>query len=98
MNLEIIVPPFNDTPCGEADPEDFHPEGPGLAVQHAEARAKMICNGVPDDNIPACPVREACLAWQMAWEAGTGVSSRHGVFGGLNPAERSKLAKKKYAA
>lgn len=43
----------------------------------------------------ACPVRLACLDECMRAEAGTPRHSRHGIYGGLTPTERSELAKKR---
>lgn len=40
----------------------------------------------------ACPVRPACLADAIATEGGTAPTSRFGVFGGLGPAERYRIA------
>jgi len=56
----------------------FPPAGPHAAL-HVQA-AKRMCRG--------CPVRGACLADVMAWEQ---PSRRHGVAGGLSPAERHRL-------
>lgn len=42
----------------------------------------------------ACPVRAECLADQMAWEARHYQSMRRtGIFGGLTPKQRARLAK-----
>jgi len=46
------------------------------------ATASQIC--------AACPVRRACLTDALDSEAGAG--ARHGIRGGLLPAERSRLA------
>lgn len=81
----IEIPPFYGAACAEADPEDFHPDGTWLEVRTAEARAKMVC--------AECPVRLACLTWQMDFEDGKGASSRWGVYGGLSAGERARLAK-----
>jgi hypothetical protein len=35
-----------------------------------------------------CPVREACLAWVLAVEAGAGIAGRGGVWGAMSPEER----------
>lgn len=48
------------------------------------AEAKAIC--------ALCPVREACLRYAMECEEGAGLQGRYGVFGGLSPEERHKLA------
>jgi WhiB family redox-sensing transcriptional regulator len=44
--------------------------------------AKRVCAG--------CPVRAACLAEELAWMERTGLSGS-GVWGGLDPFERSEL-------
>lgn len=92
--IELGIPPFNDGLCGQADPEDFHPEGTGLAKTCAENRAKAICNGAPDSGIDPCPARESCLMWQLQYEGDLSARGRYGVYGGLNPDERARLAKK----
>jgi WhiB family redox-sensing transcriptional regulator len=93
MNIEDFffhVPEWmNAAVCAGADPNDFHPEGAGLALKYAERRAKMVC--------AECPVRTRCLDWQMQFEGQVGASSRQGVYGGLNGSERARLAKKRAA-
>lgn len=64
---------------GVADPDMFFPIG----EMHPTA-ALTIC--------AACPVRNDCLAWTLSVEAGKSLYERHGVFGGLTPLERVKLA------
>lgn len=61
--------------CRDSDPATFFPTGAGSALR--VTAAKRICRG--------CPVRDACLADVMAWEA---PSARHGVVGGLSANER----------
>lgn len=81
--MSDLPPWINQAACLEADPWDF------FATPHqdsqAERRAKDIC--------AECPARLKCLTWQMDYEAGTGRRQRHGIFGGLNPSERARLAK-----
>jgi hypothetical protein len=36
-----------------------------------------------------CPVKAFCLEDVLAWEGATGTTGRHGIAGGLSPAERS---------
>lgn len=63
-------------------------EGSGIffADQHAGdySRARRICN--------RCPVRAACLDEAMRFESGN-AENRHGMFGGLSPDERARLAR-----
>ena len=42
-----------------------------------------------------CPVRDECLALAMDAERGTGINRRHGIYGGLTPRERLRLASKR---
>jgi hypothetical protein len=70
--------------CIDADPIDFDLDSPGANI--AEANAKAIC--------AECPVSTLCLEEAMRMEHEAPTSLRFGVFGGLNPKERSKLAKK----
>lgn len=66
--------------CATADPGLFHPPDGWVGPIVREA-AKRVCAG--------CPVRGVCLADALAWER---PSDRHGVLGGLTPAERARLA------
>jgi hypothetical protein len=57
----------------------------GVAVNNFSYReGKKICAG--------CPVARACLADAMAREGGASHEYRAGLYGGLTPIERSKLA------
>jgi WhiB family redox-sensing transcriptional regulator len=69
--------------CVEADPTDFDLDSPGANI--AEVNAKAVC--------AECPVSTLCLEEAMRMEHEAPTSLRFGVFGGLNPKERSKLAK-----
>lgn len=54
----------------------------------AEGRAHMakkIC--------ALCPIREACLEYALEKEMGTGGASRAGIWGGLSPGARYRLAR-----
>ena len=53
-------------------------------------RARHICE--------RCPIRERCLEVAMDWEARRGTKSRYGMFGGLTPDERSRLARERRAS
>ncbi len=65
--------------CRQVGPETFFIESGPYAGWQADA-AKRVCR--------SCPVRAACLSDVMAWERPT---RRHGVVGGLSPAERQRL-------
>lgn len=53
--------------------------------------ARQIC-------LKECPVRRECLQSAMAAEASVSVKFRHGVWGGLGPAQRQALHRKRVAA
>ncbi|MDX2710080.1 WhiB family transcriptional regulator [Streptomyces sp. PA03-6a] len=40
----------------------------------------------------SCPVRRECLVETLQQEGTTGISNRYGVFGGLDPAQRHRMA------
>lgn len=65
--------------CAGLDTDAFFPAAGADAALQVQA-AKRVCRG--------CPVRAACLADVMSWEQ---PSRRHGVAGGLSPAERHRL-------
>lgn len=65
--------------CRSVDSDIFFPPPtfePKDERQEREAKAKAICNG--------CPVRVECLEWSLA------IQEPHGVWGGLNEAERRR--------
>jgi WhiB family redox-sensing transcriptional regulator len=63
--------------CATESPDDFFPIGSGPVAQEQALRAKAVCRG--------CAVRRQCLEWALANDV------RHGVFGGLDEAERLAL-------
>ncbi|MFJ9693280.1 WhiB family transcriptional regulator [Kitasatospora sp. NPDC101183] len=69
--------------CADSDTNLFFPDpeemGPETA-EWAERRAKMLCAG--------CPVKSLCLADALERK------EPHGIFGGLNEAERRSLARR----
>lgn len=67
--------------CEGSDPALFFPEGRGSEV--VERLAKAVCR--------TCPLRQECLDLAMATERG---QARWGIYGGLNGAERAKLARR----
>lgn len=69
--------------CAGRGTDDFFPEGPADHVARSEATAKALCR--------QCPVREECLATALA------LDERHGVWGGLTPAERAALRRPRVA-
>ncbi|MGW3042469.1 WhiB family transcriptional regulator [Kitasatospora sp. NPDC001159] len=73
--------------CVGVDTELFYPDPEEIgaeAAAWAERRAKMICAG--------CPVRTMCL--ELAMER----YEKHGIAGGLTPAERTALYKRRSRA
>ena len=65
--------------CAQGSPDDFFPVGEGPAARAQAERAKRICH--------RCPVEEQCRTWAL--DEGL----RHGVFGGLDDAERVRAAR-----
>lgn len=66
-----------DGACAELDPEDFYPEGGQRHVRQSYERARVVC--------ATCPVAQRCLSYALEHE------ERHGMWGGLTPAEREDL-------
>ena len=83
-------PWYDNAACKGADPADFDLDGHGMASVMAEKRGKFIC--------AECPVRMQCLEDALAHEAASNNNLRWGLFGGLNPVERAKLAKQREKA
>lgn len=71
--------------CKEADPELFHSKNDD---DRAEARA--ICG--------RCPVRADCLDDAIEAEASANTKDRHGIAGGMEPAERRAEYERRVAA
>ena len=70
-------------PCRDFDrhhPDQWFAESP-----QGHAEAARLCAG--------CPIAEQCLAVAMRAERGLGPYSRYGVFGGLTPDQRARLAR-----
>lgn len=75
---------FDDANCNGYDTEAFYP----LDSDHAATKAaKAICKG--------CPALDACLEFAMRSEAG---GLRHGIFAGMTPQQRYRLASKEAVA
>ena len=68
--------------CRRVDTELFFPSA-GAPWDQAR-RAKGICAG--------CPVRIECLDSAMAYEGSVHAQLRYGIFGGLDPNQRGRLA------
>lgn len=56
------------------------------AGKHQASQAKKIC-------VTECAVRSDCLTYALTLEQGTGLSSRDGICGGHDPAERNAMDK-----
>jgi hypothetical protein len=80
---------IDDSLCSKVgSPEDWFPHAQAPAEAYAEPIA--VCN--------RCPVRLQCLQWALDLELREdgdplGYRSRFGIFGGLRPAERHRLAR-----
>lgn len=67
----------DDAACRDSAAEGFFPDSSDPREYDAP---RAVCR--------RCPVRQECLADQLAWEGGSGSSARHGMYGGLTPEER----------
>ncbi|MGW9437978.1 WhiB family transcriptional regulator [Streptomyces sp. NPDC055607] len=72
--------------CAQTDPELFFP-GKGECGKARDA--KKVCGN--------CEEREACLEQALAREGDLASSNRFGVFGGLGPRQRARLAQQRRA-
>ena len=72
--------------CLEVDPELFYPTpgDPWGATKHA----KGVC--------AQCPVALQCLTYAMAFEGSLDRKVRFGIWGGLTPTDRERLARGTY--
>lgn len=79
--LDLLSPPawHDNAACQSADPDMFFPDK-GVPTSYAAA----ICD--------TCPVRSECLDYAMELEGDLNRRLREGVWGGLSPAERARLA------
>lgn len=85
---------FADAPCTQNDPDLSFPHD-GERSQSYEPRiaaAKRLC-----EQCPAAQ-KAACLDLAMDAEGGAPAESRWGVFGGLGPSERARLARQQRRA
>ncbi|GAA2630009.1 WhiB family transcriptional regulator [Streptomyces axinellae] len=74
------------TPC-RTDPDFWHPEGSSRSQTYRDDAdlAAWVCRN-------RCYVRQQCLTSILRAEQGLPLSQRHGIAGGLAPAERAALA------
>lgn len=96
--LALAAPPdwMADATCATIGPDDtlwFPPDRPGPADRASIRTAKAIC--------AICPSRAPCAAYALAAEQPsglgptgdrTGYQRRHGIYGGLTPGERHRMA------
>lgn len=74
---------YSTAACVGHPPEWWMPDTTGDVNYYR--RAKAIC--------ATCPIRTRCLADAMRAEASGSDVHRHGLWGGLTPAERATLAR-----
>jgi hypothetical protein len=70
---------------GDHHPDAWFPEGMGQPP--ASSRAIEACGG--------CDVRLKCLQYALDIEGSLGEQSRFGIWGGLTPGQRAKLASRR---
>lgn len=77
--------------CQGAGTDRFFPTGAGTASRIAYRKvSRTICAD--------CPVAQQCLELAMATEGGAAAGARYGLFGGLSPAQRYELHRKRTEA
>lgn len=82
-----MTPDWTDAACREYYPDTWFPEpAPGRGGSRDWRTPRRICAG--------CPIRDACLAWALANPR----QSSHGMFGGLNPKQRTELRNRRRSA
>lgn len=77
---EGAEPWWESAACADADPSLFFLS----AARWRDTDAKSLC--------AACPVAEPCLRETMAAEKDGQSGARSGIFGGLNPTDRARIA------
>ncbi len=76
MNYNVDRPDWAaDARCRNVPNNVFFPDS---GENYAKARA--VC--------ARCPVKDACLDWQLEHEKGQALCCRHGMYGGQTPRER----------
>lgn len=73
---------------GGMDPELFFPPRKKGLYQQSATVAKKVCNGIPDRDVPPCPVRSTCLVDAIR------VGDTWSIRGGLSNRERKALLRK----
>lgn len=73
---------------GDLDPELFFPPRKKGLYQASADVAKKVCNGIPDKDVPPCPVRSMCLVDAIR------VDDTWSIRGGLSNRERKALLRK----
>lgn len=71
----------DDAACRDSGAEGFFPDSSDPREYDAP---RAVCR--------RCTVRQECLADQLAWEGSIASGARHGMYGGLTPAERHARA------
>jgi WhiB family redox-sensing transcriptional regulator len=89
MTDDTAQPWMTDALCTQMNPEMFYPDA-GLGASMQTQFAKEAC--------AMCPVRLSCLAYAMEMEGDLQKQYRHGIWGGLTPKQRHKLADRQAAA
>lgn len=82
VRVEEVEPWVELASCATVDPELWFPP----PRDNEWRRAVQVCL--------RCPVRAQCLDYAMRQEAGLTQVHRYGIWGGLTPSRRSKLAAK----
>ncbi|MCX5209715.1 WhiB family transcriptional regulator [Kitasatospora sp. NBC_00240] len=77
--------------CAEVpDPDIFYPAGYTASHKWQVADAKAICNN--------CPIKAQCLEDALEAEGAAEIPRRFGIHGGMTPAERHKVYRRRYLA
>lgn len=97
-----VIPPqnqkwLNDAACKNhpfISTEQFFLDAP-KRISRLPKRTNILYEQAREVCLTECPVREECLLDAMGWEKGLAGSARYGLFGGLDPAERGAIEKKR---
>ena len=77
-----------DALCVEVGPEMFY-------IEDDVDQSRLRYSGAAQKLCGSCPVRPQCLDEAMAVEYGTGLGRRYGIWGGLTPIARVRLARQR---